>query len=376
MEKIRNSNFELLRIVSIFLIVLWHIIMHGNVIENCTNPAIKILLEIIMFCMIVHVNSFILLSGYFQSKSKFKLSKFIKLFLQVVFYSLGILLIAIKLGWIQNYTIVTFINNSLLSSLNNYWFIKMYMVTYVFSDYMNKFVDRLSRIEYKNFLVISFIMLSIVPYITGNTVVFNDGYSFMNFMFIYMIGAYLRKYPLKETYHFKNMSTNGYRVFLLFSFFSLAFINFLIHHFALETNGMSNIFSEISTRIGSSNIYYSTPFVIIQTILYFEFFKTLKIQNTFINKISACVFGIYLIHDNEIVRTHLYKILKIDTGLFSSYKIFPKIIIVALIIFIVCLIVEYIRKAIAKKICKLNISRKIILRFKDFINSFNFKINI
>ena len=34
MENKRNSNFELMRIVSMAFIVLWHIIMHGNVISN------------------------------------------------------------------------------------------------------------------------------------------------------------------------------------------------------------------------------------------------------------------------------------------------------------------------------------------------------
>lgn len=371
----RNSNFELMRIVSMFLIVVWHIIMHGHVIENCINPAIKILLEVVMFCIIIHVNSFVLLSGYFQSKSKFKLSKFLKIFLQVVFYSIVILIISIKLGWVKNYGIVTFINNGLLSSLNNYWFIKMYLVTYVFSDYINKFIDRLSRSEYKNLLIICFIILSIIPFITGNTVVFNDGYSFTNFIFIYMIGGYLRKYSLKETYHFKNMSINGYRILLLFGFFSLAFINFLVHHFALEINGMSGIFTEIASRIKYTNTWYSTPFVMIQTVLYFEFFKTLNINNKFINKLSTTAFGIYLIHDNEIVRTHLYKILRIDIGPFSTYKIFPKIILVAMLIFVVCALIEYVRGFISKKLCSLKLSVKLKEKIKKYINSLNFNIN-
>lgn len=371
----RNSNFELMRMVSMFLIVIWHIIMHGHVIENCTNPAIKILLEIVMFSIIIHVNSFVLLSGYFQSKSKFKLSKFLKIFLQVVFYSLIILVTSIKLGWVKDYGIVTFINNGLLSSLNNYWFIKMYLVTYVFSDYINKFIDRLSRNEYKNLLVICFVVLSIIPYITGNRVVFNDGYSFTNFIFIYMIGGYLRRYPLKETYHFKNMSTNGYRLLLLFSFFSLVFINFLVHHFALEINGMSGIFTEVASRISPTNLHYSTPLVIIQTILYFEFFKTLNIENKFINKLSATAFGIYLMHDNEFVRAHLYKFLRIDMGPFSTYKIFPKIILVALIIFIICALIEFIRQLISKKVCSFKFSVTLKEKIKNYINSFNFNIN-
>lgn len=373
--KKRNSNFELMRIVSMFFIVLWHIIMHGNVLNNCANPAVKIILEFIMFIIIIHVNSFVMLSGYFQSQSKFKLKKVISLLLQVSFYSLAILVAAIKLGWIENYTIVTFINNTLLTALDNYWFIKMYLVTYVFSDYINKFIDRMSRCEYKNFLLIVFVMLSVIPFVTGYKVVYNDGYNFSNFIYLYMIGAYLRKYPLKETYHFKCMSINGYRMFLLSGFFIVAIFNYLINHFSFEIGGMSNIFNEISNRVTTSYFDYSTPLVIIQTILYFELFKTLKIENSFINKISKCVFGIYLIHDNPIVRTHIYKILKIDNGLFYGYSIFLKIIIVLLSIFIGCFIIDFIRDFICKKLCNLKIIRKSVEKFKKFISSFNFNIN-
>ena len=375
MEKVRNSNFELMRIVSMFLIVVWHVIMHGNVINNCANPAIKIILEIFMFLIIIHVNSYILLSGYFQSKNKFKLSKMLKIFLQVIFYSILILCISIKLGWVTSYNIVTFIDNLSLTSLNNYWFIKTYLIMYIFSDYINKFIDRLERREYKNFLIISFIVLSIIPFITGYKVLYNDGYSFFNFIFLYMIGGYLRRYPLKETYHFKNMSQNGYRIFLIFTFLVLGFSNYLINQFATEINGMSNIFSAIHNTIDISYLHYATPFVIIQTILYFEFFKTLKIKNKFINAISTYMFGIYLIHDNEIVRTHIYRILRIDNGLIYGYRIFPKILLVAIIIFVSCLIFEYIRKYISKKICNLKISIKIKEKIKQFVNSFNFEIN-
>ena len=71
--KIRNSNYELMRIVSMFLIVLYHVIYHGQVLQNCHNEGAKIILELLEFFTLVHVNSFILVSGYFQSTSRFKL---------------------------------------------------------------------------------------------------------------------------------------------------------------------------------------------------------------------------------------------------------------------------------------------------------------
>lgn len=375
MEKKRNSKFELMRIVSMFLIVIWHIILHGHVIENCTNPAIRMMLELSLFLIIIHVNSFVLLSGYFQSKSKFKLSKMIKIFLQVVFYSILIVLVSIKIGWLQEYTIVTFLNNITLSSLDNYWFIKMYLIMYIFSDYINKFIDRMTRGEYKKFLLVSFVLLSIIPYITGYKFLWNDGYTFFHFIYMYMIGGYLRRYPLKETYHFKNMSKNGYRILLLFCFITLGIMNYLFNHVALEMNGTSHIFTEIYTRIHISYLHYATPFAIVQTILYFEIFKTLNFQNKWINKLAGCMFGVYLIHDNVLVREHIYKLLQIDSGSFNGYMIFPKIFIVAIIIFIVCLLVEYMRLIVSRMLCSSKIVQKFIGKFKKFVNSFNFQIN-
>ena len=42
----RQSNFELMRIVSMFMIVVWHIIIHGKLLDNSTG-TIHILLMFI-----------------------------------------------------------------------------------------------------------------------------------------------------------------------------------------------------------------------------------------------------------------------------------------------------------------------------------------
>ena len=40
-EKERNSSYELLKIISMFLTVLYHIILHEKVLENCKNEGLK-----------------------------------------------------------------------------------------------------------------------------------------------------------------------------------------------------------------------------------------------------------------------------------------------------------------------------------------------
>lgn len=91
MKQERNSNYELMRIISMFMIVVYHIILHGNVLGNYQNEGAVLLTKFILFIAIVHVNSFILVSGYFQSTSKFKQSKLWSIINQSLFYRIIIL---------------------------------------------------------------------------------------------------------------------------------------------------------------------------------------------------------------------------------------------------------------------------------------------
>ena len=63
--KLRQSNFELMRIVSMFMIVVWHFIMHSNLLAR-TSGALNLFLNFIYIAFSVHVNSFILVNGYFS----------------------------------------------------------------------------------------------------------------------------------------------------------------------------------------------------------------------------------------------------------------------------------------------------------------------
>lgn len=70
-----------------FSIVIWHIIIHGGVITR-TNGALNFAVTAILFLAAFHVSVFMLITGYYQSKSQFKLRKFIGLLLEIGFYNL------------------------------------------------------------------------------------------------------------------------------------------------------------------------------------------------------------------------------------------------------------------------------------------------
>lgn len=82
----RDYGIDLLRIVSMFLVCMLHVLGAGGVLENTTtsvNFQLAWFLETLAICA---VNCYALISGYVGLNSKHKYSGIVNLWLQVVFY--------------------------------------------------------------------------------------------------------------------------------------------------------------------------------------------------------------------------------------------------------------------------------------------------
>lgn len=78
--KVRSSNLELLRIVSMLLIIICHSSTHGGfALAEQVLWANKLFLQLITFGGELGVCCFILITGYFMINSTFKIKKLLKL---------------------------------------------------------------------------------------------------------------------------------------------------------------------------------------------------------------------------------------------------------------------------------------------------------
>ena len=89
----RNYGIDLLRVVSMFYILLLHSLGRGgllkNTVEGSTQYNLVYFIEICAYCV---ANIFALISGYVSysdEKKKIKVSNYINLWLEVVFYCLA-----------------------------------------------------------------------------------------------------------------------------------------------------------------------------------------------------------------------------------------------------------------------------------------------
>ena len=146
MKKIRNSNHEIMRIISMFMIVLGHVLLFGGLLES-SNQNVRYVCNLIEFILIVHVNSYILVSGYYQSNSSFKQAKLWKIINASWFYRVVIMLTFLILGMIS-VTKLQFIKDIFPITLKDYWYVKLYILLYCLSPFINKMIDSFNKYEY------------------------------------------------------------------------------------------------------------------------------------------------------------------------------------------------------------------------------------
>ena len=344
----RDSNFELLRIICMLMIITGHTFMHGGVLEAC-NSSISSVIHLIYAIILVEVNCFILLTGYFQSKSKFKMKKFINLLFITYFYKVLITSLGYSLGWFDM-SKSEFLWQISPFDFSNYWFIKIYLVLYCLSPFINKFIKSINRKTFRNLLIVLFIFCSVLVTLTNQQIFTNSsGYSLVQFVFMYLVGAYLREYIINDEIKekmYKNKVELIKNIFIAISIFILCFIAnyvlFRVGNFLMSKDGFIYL---VGNRIKSVFMNYDNPLVIIGSVGFFMFFALLKFKNRFINILSAVVFPVYLIHETAVFRPTLYSWFGLDKlSNIGSYKIFIWVAIVVLTIFIGCAVIDYIRK--------------------------------
>lgn len=372
----RDSNFELMRISSMFLIVLFHTLMYSGFISHASGGMLVLLIfmkELTLVC----VNSFILVSGYFQCKSKLKLGKIISLINATWFYKVIILLIFLAGGL---FTVVPsskeILHTLLPLDYGIYWFIGNYIVLYLISPILNIVINNTDKKQLRRVIAALFIIVSILSLITGDMFYNNNnGRSLSTFILLYFIGAYLRNYPIDKSYFLKPFTKQAKRLIYMITILACAVTGTLCYMTSIQLLNLGSIASEIGQILESISASYSSPTVILQTICYFLIFASFNLKRNWINKLSSCMIGIYLIHENIYVRQYIYDFL----GLTKITEITPLSILIllgiAIGIFLICMVIELIRKTVFKIIYNTKLAKKNRQCYRNYVRNLGIDVN-
>ncbi len=365
----RKSNFELMRIISMFFIVFWHVLLHTNIIHNATG-TLQYLSTFIYILISIHVNSFVLVTGYFQYNKKMKIRKILNLMGQVWFYNILFVVLTLVIGF-MTLSRLEIIQSTSFLNMGGYWFVNSYIALYLLTPLLNIFVEKASQKEHKMILAILFIIFSVVAVLTKQQTITNDGRTVIAFIFLYLIGAYLGKYPIQKSYHFRNNSKNKNQLIFLSFFFFFGILNFICYYFGNTLLTSSNtVIRDLGSTFVSSVDNFSSPILIIQSVCYVLFFETLTIKSRFINKFSVLTLGIYLVHENKYVCSYIYLRFFEPITSTTNSSILVKLFLIAIVMFLISAIIEWIRHTLAKLCSRLSVIKKLNKKITNYIRDF------
>ena len=274
----RDSKMEILRILSMIMIVMHHIACHGGYVFDGDVPAFnRIWVNLFEIGGKVGVNIFVMLSGYFLIKGSFHWKKVLRLVMVVFFYS-ALIYFCFLIAGKTEFRWGDFFHKMLPIMFNEYWFITAYVITYLLSPFLNKLVNSLKEKELLTLLAILITIQSVVP-LFAYSYLSNVGW----FLTIYLAGAFVRLYGEK----WLSKTTINILVFV---------ITYLI------------IFVVEAFSSWSIAAMYTIPCFVATLSLFCAFaFSKKHFSNKFVNVISATTLGIYLIHDNNLIRGFLWR---------------------------------------------------------------------
>lgn len=281
-KKNRLTNIELLRIISMLLVLLVHAgfksIQAPTDIEIENAPFTSFSRLFIQALSIVCVNLFVLTSGWFGINVNFK--KFSGFLFQILFF--------ILIGYIIDIVFSIEIKSFKLLCLDlwyssSYWFIRSYIILYFFSPVLNSFLSH-SNSKQLFVVIISFFLCQFIFGWYFDTVKwYANGYSPFSFMGLYLLARYIRLYS-----NYDSIS----KIYYLFIYIVCSIIIALISY-----TGLLNISSVYS---------YNCPIVILSSVCLFLYFAKMTIKSNLINIIAKSSFAVYLFHCHPILFENVY----------------------------------------------------------------------
>lgn len=346
------------------MIVFHHFAVHGDFDWKSIGATIPHLwYNFVVMGGKVGVDIFILISGYFLINSNgsiFNFKRILKFWGQVFFYSIGIYLVFCAFG-VSNFGIRTLIKTFFPITFSSWWFASAYFVLYIIHPFLNRLLRGLDKKSYQSLLVMLVILWSVIPTFTKSSY---QGNKLLFFITLYAIAGYARLYGFNNKFTSKHY-------FILWAIISVL------------TYTMSVIFTLMGERWNRFSAY-STYFygqekvtVLLMSSTLFMAFVTLKMNyHKWINILASATFGVYLIHDSNIVRPFLWVEVFKNAGYQNSLLLIPYSIIVVAIVYIVCTIIDLIRKQVFEKPFMLLVSRYADTVIKPFSKICDFFRNI
>lgn len=341
MEKIqRNYGIDLLRLVSMFMVVTLHVLGAGGILNSfkpltLTNEVLWSL-EIACYCA---VDVFAIISGFVGYRSVPKYENIIRFTIQCYFYAiLAIICIGVD-NYIHDRSIfsINMIRHLWPFASDTLWYFWGYFLLVFFMPILNVIIEKVSQKQLKTTGVFIFLIFCCYSRIYSNVLELHNGYSLLWLAILYVVGGYLARYKPLEKFS-KRICLISYFVCIVMTIASKLFIQFLTNLVFGEAKG------------GPILVAYTSPTIVLSAVFLVCYFAKLGIGNKFSSVITVLAplsFGVYLFHCQPYFMEQLNGVFTFNPSM-KFYTVLPIAIFISVFIFSFCLVVDFFRSKLFK----------------------------
>lgn len=365
MEKENNCTFkreigvDLLRIIATVFVIILHVLGPSGILEQ-RDLGITYwtawFFEIFAYCA---VNCFALITGYVMVNKQIKIKNIVTTWLQVAFTSIIFSLLFFVFDP-QTISLKQIVVSVIPIIGKQWWYMSSYFALFFFIPFLNAAIKNISRNMFNKFILVILFAICVIDCIMPmDAFLFNNGYSPIWLMVLYLFGAYIKTFNIKEKITAVK-SLMGFMVMIVITFLSKAVISYLTQRILHRV-----VFDGILISYTSITIVFAAVFL-------FTFCLNIKIGNItykIIEFLAPTTLGIYLIHTHPLIYTNIIKAKLIPIMDKTLVSMIVALFTLTLVIFIACALIEKIRIFIFKILKVKGFAEFIENKTKKFLTS-------
>lgn len=365
-KKMRESGFELVRIIAMILIVANHLMNHGlfkvtsqtpYTLWPQMSPFNQAVSAVVSCGGRVGVAVFFMITGYFLADREKLSPRSVLSFLGRVHFFGALMLVTylvlrLATGYDSGTDLYRVVKLSLFTPAVLSWFALAYLILLFLAPSINVLIRFLDR---KAFFLLLILYIWFFFYKTGNEEFISINY--IKAVLFYMMGAFVRVCEQSRLLHASAAEASGSGGRSFSSSAAGLLIHVIIFIILFLVSGYVMFDSIRSTTEGTRiirSILFLKPDSFLNDILIpldglaLLHIGKFRFSSKIVNRISACTFSVYLLHEYIFTRSFLWhNLLKADTVQYSS-SLFPLFIVLDVaVIFLAGIIVETIRIRLA-----------------------------
>ena len=193
MAQQRNSGIDLLRVVSMFMVVVLHILGQGGILAalppHTPRWALGWVLESACYCA---VDCFGMVSGYVAHSRRFSARRCVTLWAQAAFYSAGIALL-FKIFLPGSTSFRSILAACFPVSGQQYWYFTAYFALLFFAPFLTILLESLDRGQVKQLLAAVVGVFCLLPLAAGRDLFYlRAGYTTLWLCVLFLVGGCVR----------------------------------------------------------------------------------------------------------------------------------------------------------------------------------------